>query len=116
MAHEPEDFITVEEAAERLRIGRSRAYMEARLYIETGGVEGIVPAIPVGRLYRVSVARLEEIAGGPIRSFHRGDKRTGVTTDAEATTNGPRRDDRADRPTHRANGRPSSMAPRLFDS
>lgn len=81
MAPEPEDFITVEEAARRLRIGRTRAYVEARRYVESGGAEGIIPAIPVGRLYRVPVARLEEIAGGPMRAFHRSQPAALATTE-----------------------------------
>ena len=71
MVERSEDFITVEEAARRLRIGRTRAYVEARLYVDTDGAEGVIPAIAVGRIYRVPVARLEEIAGGPLRAFHR---------------------------------------------
>lgn len=46
MAPEPEDFIRVEEAARRLRIGRTRAYVEARRYVESGGAEGIIPGDP----------------------------------------------------------------------
>jgi len=59
---EAEDFITVEEAARRLWIGRTRAYVEARRYLDSGGAEGVIPVIAVGRLYRVPVARLEGIA------------------------------------------------------
>lgn len=105
MAPEPEDFITVEEAARRLRIGRTRAYVEARRYVESGGAEGIIPAIPVGRLYRVPVARLEEIAGGPMRAFHRADQAPPVIT--EDTARQPRR-----RP---ARPRSIAPAPTLFD-
>lgn len=105
MAPEPEDFITVEEAARRLRIGRTRAYVEARRYVESGGAEGIIPAIPVGRLYRVPVARLEEIAGGPMRAFHRVDPATPATT--EDARRQPRR--RPSRPSA------SSTTPTLFD-
>ncbi|MBA2283073.1 MAG: helix-turn-helix domain-containing protein [Acidimicrobiia bacterium] len=115
MAHEPEDFITVEEAAERLRIGRSRAYLEARLYIATGGAQGIVPAMPVGRLYRVSVARLEEMAGGRLRSFHRADKDTGSTSDVEAMTKQASSDEPTGRRPRRTIGRTNPAAPRLFD-
>lgn len=106
MAQEPEDFITVEEAARRLRIGRTRAYVEARRYVESGGVEGIIPAIPVGRLYRVPVARLEEIAGGPMRSFHRVESAASVGTEKAAHAR-PR--PRPSRP------RAASTAPTLFD-
>lgn len=115
MAHEPEDFITVEEAAGRLRIGRSRAYLEARLYIASSGAQGVVPAIPVGRLYRVSVARLEEMAGGRLRSFHRADKDAGSTPDVEAMTRQARSDEPTGRRPRRTNGRATPAAPRLFD-
>ena len=116
MAEEPEDFITVEEAAERLRIGRSRAYLEARLYIATGGAQGIVPAIPVGRLYRVSVARLGEIAGGPLRSFHRIDKDARSTADVEPIAKEAPSGEPAGRRSRRSDGRRPSAAPQLFDS
>ena len=115
MAEEPEDFITVEEAAARLRIGRSRAYLEARLYIATGGAQGIVPAMPAGRLYRVSVARLEEIAGGRLRSFHRVDKTARSNADVQPITKEARRDELADRRPRRTNGRRPSTGQRLFD-
>lgn len=104
MAPEPEDFITVEEAARRLRIGRTRAYLEARRYVESGGAEGIIPAIPVGRLYRVPVARLEEIAGGPMRAFHR--------AEPLATTDGAPRPKPRRRPSR---PRAASTTPTLFD-
>lgn len=105
MAPEPEDFITVEEAARRLRIGRTRAYVEARRYVESGGAEGIIPAIPVGRLYRVPVARLEEIAGGPMRAFHRAEQAPPVITED------------APRQLRRRPSRPRAVAPAptLFD-
>lgn len=111
MDSEPEDFITVEEAAERLRIGRNRAYEEARLYIRSGGTEGIVPAIPVGRLYRVSVARLGQIAGGRLRSFHR----LGKDAAAEPIIKDARSDDPADRPRKTDKRWPAS-GPQLFDT
>jgi len=104
MAQEPEDFITVEEAARRLRIGRTRAYVEARRYVESGGAEGIIPAIPVGRLYRVPVARLEEIAGGPMRAFHRVE----LTPLGDTVLERPR-------PTRPRRPRAASTTPTLFD-
>lgn len=115
MFDQPEDFITVEEAAQRLRIGRTRAYVEARLYVESGGTEGIVPAIPVGRIYRVPVARLEEIAGGPMRSFHRAGRDAGPTVDPEPVTNDARADDLTDRRPRRGNRRKLPTAQQLFD-
>lgn len=58
-------FLTVEEAAKRLRIGRTLAYQLARRYRFTGGAEGL-PVVVFGNVLRVPRARLEELAGGPI--------------------------------------------------
>src|SRR5688572_21393586 len=57
------DFLTVEEAAWVLRIGRTAAYQLARRYRATGGAEGL-PVIVLGRLLRVPRAQLEAWAGG----------------------------------------------------
>jgi excisionase family DNA binding protein len=59
------DFLTVEEAAEILRIGRTAAYEQTRRYEETGGEAGI-PVIRVGRLMRVPRMALERWLGGPL--------------------------------------------------
>jgi excisionase family DNA binding protein len=59
------DFFTVEEAARILRISRSTAYRLVRLYLETGGREGL-PVVVVGGLYRVPRLALEQLAGGPV--------------------------------------------------
>lgn len=57
------NFLTVEEAARILRIGRT--YEQTRRYEETDGREGI-PVIRVGRLMRVPRAALERWNGGPL--------------------------------------------------
>ena len=59
------DFFTVEEAARILRISRSTAYRLVRLYLETGGREGL-PVVVIGDLYRVPRLALEKLAGGPV--------------------------------------------------
>jgi hypothetical protein len=59
------DFLTVEEAARVLRIGRTAAYALARVWRESGGREGL-PVVPVGRLLRVPRSALEAMAGGAI--------------------------------------------------
>jgi excisionase family DNA binding protein len=59
------DFLTVEEAARVVRIGRTSAYELARRFVETGGAEGL-PVVRFGRLLRVPRCRLEEWLGGPI--------------------------------------------------
>lgn len=58
-------FLTVEEAADVLRIGRTAAYEATRRYRATDGAEGI-PVYKVGGTLRVPRHKLEEIAGGPI--------------------------------------------------
>jgi hypothetical protein len=59
------DFLTVEEAARVLRIGRTAAYALTRVWRQSGGREGL-PVVPVGRLLRVPRAALEAMAGGAI--------------------------------------------------
>jgi excisionase family DNA binding protein len=59
------EFLTVEEAAAVLRIGRTAAYELARRYRVTGGTEGL-PVIVLGRLLRVPRAELEAWAGGAL--------------------------------------------------
>ena len=57
------DFYTVEEAADRLRIGRTAAYLAAKEYRLTGGAEGL-PVIAIRGSLRVPRRKLEEWAGG----------------------------------------------------
>ena len=59
------DFLTVEEAAVVLRIGRSKAYELAREYLATDGASGM-PVIRLGKQLRVPRALLERWMGGPI--------------------------------------------------
>lgn len=59
------DFLTVEEAAQILRIGRTAAYGLARQWRATDGREGL-PVVSFGRLLRVPRAALEVVAGGPL--------------------------------------------------
>lgn len=58
------DFLTVEQAAAVLGIGRTCAYKLARRAADFG--EGIFPASRFGKLLRVSRRKLEVIVGGPI--------------------------------------------------
>ena len=59
------DFLTIEQAAAILRIGRTAAYALARRYVATDGAEGL-PVIRIGRQLRVPRAQLERWHGGPL--------------------------------------------------
>ena len=59
------DFLTVEQAAEIVRIGRTSAYEQARAYLATGGAKGL-PAIRIGKQLRVRRAQLGRWHGGPL--------------------------------------------------
>ena len=59
------DLLTVEEAARVLRIGRTKAYELARLYLVSDAAEGL-PVVRVGYLLRVPRHALEETVGAPI--------------------------------------------------
>jgi hypothetical protein len=52
--------LTIEEAAEILRISRWAAYEQARIWRETGGRRGL-PVLSFGRSLRVSRSTLEEM-------------------------------------------------------
>ncbi len=59
------DFLTIEEAAAILRIGRTAAYALAREYLATNGLSGL-PVVRFGRLLRVPRVKLEALIGGPM--------------------------------------------------
>ena len=61
----PPDFLTLDETAAVLRVGRSTAYREANAFETSGGKTGI-PVIRCGKLFRVPRRQLEEQIGGPI--------------------------------------------------
>jgi hypothetical protein len=61
------DFLTVEEAATVLRLGRSQAYELTRVYRATGGRRGL-PVVTLGRRLRVpktALIRLSSLAEPP---------------------------------------------------
>ncbi|HVE45460.1 MAG TPA: helix-turn-helix domain-containing protein [Acidimicrobiales bacterium] len=55
-------LLTVEEAAELLRIGRTKAYAMAKQWRQSGGAFGL-PVIDLGDVLRVPLARLESMTG-----------------------------------------------------
>ena len=56
------DFLTIAEAARILRTGRTTAYLQAQLWRDTGGKEGL-PNRKVGNLARVPTALFEQQYG-----------------------------------------------------
>ena len=59
------DWLTVEEYAAVYGIGRQTAYARVRLYVSSGGREGM-PCERHGKLYRISRFEIERRLGGPI--------------------------------------------------
>lgn len=58
------EFLTIEEAAAVLRIGRTSAYLLAQQWRRTGGRSGL-PVQRLGRLLRVPRSALERMALSP---------------------------------------------------
>ncbi|HUP15112.1 MAG TPA: helix-turn-helix domain-containing protein [Acidimicrobiia bacterium] len=58
-------LLTVEEAGELLRIGRTKAYAMAREWRETDGRSGL-PVIDLGHVLRVPRQALEELVGADL--------------------------------------------------
>jgi Helix-turn-helix domain len=63
--HQLPDFLTIEEAAAILRIGRTSAYALARQFLASNGEVGL-PVVRLGHQLRVPRHRLEQLLGGPI--------------------------------------------------
>lgn len=61
--HPLPEVLTIEEAADVLRIGRNTAYTLARVWRETGGRKGL-PVIELGRSLRVPRAGLQRLISG----------------------------------------------------
>lgn len=59
------EVLTIDEAADFLRISRNTAYALAKQWRETGGVEGL-PVIELGRNLRVSRAVLARLLCGEV--------------------------------------------------
>ena len=99
------DLLTVEEAADVVRIGRTAAYRLARQYLASDGATGI-PAVQFGKQLRMPRCRLEAALGRPITSPLHEPKPTVELAQVDATQS----------PTKRApRSRPIPVAsPRLF--
>ena len=65
MSDELPAFLTVEEAARVLRIGRTKAYAMVNEHRVTGGKSGM-PARDLGGVLRVPLAWIKEMAGGEL--------------------------------------------------
>jgi hypothetical protein len=63
-------FLTVTEAAQVLRIGRTAAYALAARFEQTNGADGL-PVVRIGKQLRVPRARPEHMAGGALVSTPR---------------------------------------------
>ena len=55
---ERNEYLTAEEVMEHLQLGRTFVYEQARLYLATGGAEGL-PCRRFGRLLRFPLAEVE---------------------------------------------------------
>ena len=62
------DLLTVEEAADILRIGRTKAYALAAQWRATNGGEGL-PVLDFGSVLRVPRHALETMVGAPLRAL-----------------------------------------------
>ncbi len=64
--HRPRPAVlTIAEVMDVLRIGRTKAYEQARLYLETNGEDGL-PCIKVGDSIRFLRHAIEDLIGEPI--------------------------------------------------
>ncbi len=56
------DFLTIDETAQILRLGRNQVYEQAKVFLASDGVRG-VPVVAFGRRLRVPKAALLRLAG-----------------------------------------------------
>ena len=102
------DFLTIEEAARVLRVGRTAAYALARTWRETHGREGL-PVVEFGRLLRVPRAALEALSGGPITTPTTGPAPTAPTPEPVGRPTVGRAD--RTRSSHRSHRRTRTASP-----
>src|SRR5438270_6739023 len=79
------DLLTVEEAAELVRIGRTAAYQLARQYLATDGAEGM-PVKRIGRQLRVPRELLEAWVGTTLHAAPAKPEPATVAAPTRATT------------------------------
>ena len=113
MAQRPE-YLTVPEVMARLRLGRTTVYEQARLYLATGGAEGI-PCRRFGRSLRFRAAAFDT-PGAEQQRRPRGRGRRSQPTSAAATprpstANSPAAPRPTGRRTRRATGTDQSSLP-----
>jgi len=118
-------LLTVEEAGELLRIGRTKAYAMAREWRETEGRSGL-PVIDLGHVLRVPRRALEELLGSELSDaprLHPANEVSEIVASAKPSqppANVPSEDPPAQRPTTtgRSRRRRESMANQLdlFDT
>ena len=98
------DFLTVEEAARVLRIGRTAAYTQASRWLDTGGDDGL-PVQRVGGLLRVPRAQFERHFGIAITVIPARYERRGSPA-GRTSTRGPAQDiPRAEAKRRRSRGK-----------
>jgi len=118
-------LLTVEEAGELLRVGRTKAYAMAREWRETEGRSGL-PVIDLGHVLRVPRRALEELLGSELTDAprpHPANEASEIVASAEPSqprADMPSEEPPAQRPTttDRSRRRRKSMANQLdlFDT
>jgi hypothetical protein len=85
MAERLPDLLTVEEAADVLRVGRTKAYAMAREWRRTRGESGL-PVLDFGHVLRVPRHALEQLLGGELhlRIDHDGSGQVPATGGSDA--------------------------------
>ena len=111
-------FLTVEEAARVLRIGRTKAYAMVTEWRVTGGKRGM-PVRDLGGVLRVPLAWIKEMAGGEldpavVRAALSKPKIAAVPEPVIDLTDPKTIDEPAPRPARRARHQPTDQAA-LFD-
>ncbi len=104
------DFLTIDEAARVMRLGRTAAYEQARVWRETDGRVRL-PNFMIGHAVRVPTAALEKMLGRPLSTIP---TPRGASTPAKGRPEGredgqlrqlrPRRSSRTSRPEGGAQG------------